>query len=812
MGLMRTWSLDKSAPLCLTLSADARFGVTDYANDQIWELRWWGGEIPSLHLYTSYGRRARSMLIFPAFTLGVETRQDPVSFSQPPILQQIFPNLAVLDCVPFPALHVQAEFYVPSSQVIIGRYTFQNRSGNPQAIHLRLSALLQAGEHPSPMGSTNFDGYLALSGRSADLSPVVFMSGGAQHVPAPYPSLQVAATLAPGGVKSWVWAHTAQGTPERSFETCREMIQIPWEPMMARVEMGNAGMLAIETGDPDWDAAFWITQKELLRSIVGPTAHSSNRGVVGRRDADEGYALKSDGRDHTGYWGGLSTADTFYLAMQILPMAPDLVKGLLRGILRTQNAEGELDWAPGLGGQRAGVQAMPLLSTLAWETYRWTEDRAFLEEVFPGLFSFFESWFIKRHDRDEDGFPEWDHAPHSDFPSRPCFSRFEPGAQGFNISYAETVDLAAYLYREGKALISIADTLGRGGLTALIEERLGVIVDRVESSWSEKRSSYAHVDRESHQSHSGLQIAKRRGTFDLKVKRELDPPGRLLLRLKGEPSAAKKLRVEVTSQGARKRKRTESITLRKFQSFWQWSTHTTEKLNHQIDRIKVMGIDRKLTMEVLIPDLEREDLTLALPLWAGWMDSRRISALVENKLMQPEGYFQPNGLTTIPTTDKDYASAGGAEFARVLMLWNSLIGRGMLDQGFRKEAGELLQRLMHPCIKALKDEKAFFSHYPPEGDKHIGARGAFSGVIPLNLFLAILGVRIVSPWKVWVEPGHPFPWPVKIAWQGLLLTCDADAVHITFPDGQQASIDQPGLHCVEQLSTPSLGESETSSK
>ena len=38
---MRTWSLAENDPICLTLSADARFVGTDYSDDQIWDLGWW---------------------------------------------------------------------------------------------------------------------------------------------------------------------------------------------------------------------------------------------------------------------------------------------------------------------------------------------------------------------------------------------------------------------------------------------------------------------------------------------------------------------------------------------------------------------------------------------------------------------------------------------------------------------------------------------------------------------------------------------------------------------------------------------------
>jgi hypothetical protein len=715
--------------------------------------------------------------------------------------------LAALDFAPFQGLFVQAEYFVPDSHAIAGRFTFHNRQSTPQAVNLRLSAYLQPGQQANPMGLVEMHGVSTLSGNATNIVPVVMMSGGARKVPAAYPSIQVAATLAPGGSKTWIWSHAALFEQQHSFEKCREMIQIPWESTVARVEMGNVRLLSIETGDPDWDTVLWMTQKELLRGFIGPTAHNSRPGLVGRRGPDDGYALTSDGQDHTGPWGGLSTADTFYLARQALPLAPDFVKDVLRNILRTQNPGGELDWAPGMGGQRAGFQAIPLVATLAWDCYLWTEDELFLKEVFPGLFSFYESWFTKRHDRDQDGYPEWDHAPQSGLESRPSFNRFDSWAQGFDISHAETVDLAVYLYREGQALISMAKVMQREGLTAVIQERIYELARRVDANWSEKRSSYQHIDRDSHASHSGLQLVKRRGESETEVERQLTPPARLLLRLKGDPARAKKLKVDIVSAGARKRRRTESLTHRKFQSFWEWSTHTTDKLNHRIRNISIKGIDHKMTMEVVIPDLEREDITLTLPLWAGWLEQSRAKALVRNTITNPEEYWRQNGLASIPASDKSYTAEEDGSVEAVCMLWNCLIGFGLVENGFRGEAGQLFQKLMVTVLNVLKRNKAFYSNYHADEHRGIGSKGSLQGLIPIDLFLAILGVRIISPTKVWVEPGHPYPWPVKIDWQGLSLLCKQNAHLISFPNGQQVTIEEGRGQFVEQLDALSSGPS-----
>ena len=41
--------------------------------------------------------------------------------------------------------------------------------------------------------------------------------------------------------------------------------------------------------------------------------------------------------------------------------------------------------------------------------YQHTLDTDFLREIQPGLHAFAQCWFTAEHDRDLDGFPEWDH-------------------------------------------------------------------------------------------------------------------------------------------------------------------------------------------------------------------------------------------------------------------------------------------------------------------------------------------------------------------------------------------------------------------
>ncbi len=135
---MKPWSIPLDGPIALRLACDARFSDIDIADDHIWELKIESEEPPSLSLNTTYGLRARAMRIFPGFGLGDRFISDPARFHTTPVVRSILPDYVRLDFSPFNHVGVIAEYWVPGSHVVMGRFTISNRGAETQDIHLRL--------------------------------------------------------------------------------------------------------------------------------------------------------------------------------------------------------------------------------------------------------------------------------------------------------------------------------------------------------------------------------------------------------------------------------------------------------------------------------------------------------------------------------------------------------------------------------------------------------------------------------------------------------------------------------------------------
>ncbi len=792
---MRNWTLGPGDPLALTLASDFRLCTPDYANDHIWELETSGGDPPALSLRTTYGLRACMMRLFPRFTLGGQSITDPAAFPLPPRLCRFFPNFLSLAFSPIPCIDVVAEYWAPDSHTIAGRFAITNHSGGPVNLLLELCGQLVPleGQSLAPLSSQSVN---VLAGHSANLAPVIFLTGGPQPGPGPYPSLGLDLALAAGNTRTLTWAQAALAKTEESFELARRTVTRPWESEQAKIEMINAAQtIDVHTGDPDWDAAFALSQKTAFGLFFGPSQHLPNPSFVLTRQPDQGYSPRGDGSDYPHLWSGQSPFESYALA-SLLPGAPELAAGLARNFLAVQSEDGTVDCKPGLAGQRGHWLAAPFLASLTWQTFLQTRDMDFLREVQPGLEAFNRCWFDRSRDRDGDGFPEWDHPLQTSFEDNPAFTVWQAGGQGAEISSAESPALVAMLCREAQALAHIAEALNQPENRAQWEMESGRLRTLTEECWDANAALYHLRDRDTHRSPAGKLLGTRRGAGILAFSQILRQPVRLLVRLEMKGETTRRPEVSLRGQNG-EASQTERLERKDFQWGVGLAVATTRMVYTSVAEIEVAGLEKRDRVSVSVMDFSAEDVTLFLPLWAGIPDSRRLLNMVNQTLLAAGRFGRPFGVPAcevVPVPARGAASQNreSAPFCQSINLpWNVLIGEGLLGYGLRAEAAQLITRLMAAVIQNLKQQHAFARAYHAESGAGIGERNPVQGLAPLGLFLGALGVRIESPKKVILSGKNPFPWPVTVKYRGLTITRHADRTVVVFPDGQTVTLDDP---------------------
>jgi hypothetical protein len=782
---MRDWTLHLGDPLYLSLAADARLCMPDYLNDHIWEVELGAADPAFVSLYTTFGLRARSMRLYLRFTENNVVVTDPNTFVVKPSLRRFYPNFLTLDFVPLEALHVTTEFWVPESHVIAGRVILTNKSNAVRQLKLEICAALAPLDGQSIV-PTQQQLVNILAGQTSGIAPVVFMTGGPKHGPGPQPSLLLDLELGPGSTRQITFAEAALDTVATSFELARRSAARPWEAERTRIEMLEASqVLDIHTGDPDWDAALAFSQTAAHGLFFCGGEKLPYPSFVHARHIDNGFSRKGDGADYPPSWNGQTLLETYYIS-SILQGAPKVTKNLILNFLSTQNEDGEVDSKPGLAAQRSKLIAAPLLASLAWKYFETTQDEAFLTEVYPKLYKFFWAWFSSAHDRNRDGAPEWDHILQTGFDDNPIFDVWNPWSQGLDISLVHSPSLEAMLYREARSVMKIAKKLGKHEEeTMLIQAQAENLKASLVASWNANQSFYSYRDRETGLVSTGKVIAQKRGNGNLRPKEEFEAGVRLLIEIQTNNPAAKRPEVEISEYFTKSKGEVETI----FGHQFQWRTGglvaATQKLFKRVGRVSVMGLDEKDKIVVKLIDTTGEDITLALPLWAGVPEAQQANALIGRNISTADRFDRPFGMPSLPTSPDPEADAVSMS---VTFPWNQLIGEGLLAYGFRTEATLLTAHLMNAVIQNLKQNRAFYQRYHAEKGIGIGERNSLHGFAPVGLFMQTLGVTILSSKKVKLEGKNLFPWAVTIKYKGLTVVRGLEQTVVTFSNGESVIV------------------------
>lgn len=779
---MREWNLGPGDPLCLTLSADARLGGADYLNDHTWELEIGNGQPPALALRTSFGLRARSMRIFPRFGEGRQIATHPSEFPSPPRLRSFAPNFLALDFSPLDELDVRAEYWVPQSQVIAGRFTFTNRSPSARKIQFYLSAVLIPVNGQS-CADTQIQLVHVLAGRTGGLSPLLYMTGVPAPAAGPYPSLVVDLDFLPGTSRSIKWTMTTLANNQDSFNLARRIVLQSWEAEQARIEMlANSDVFDIHTGDPQWDAAFALSQTNALRLFFPASQHLPNPSFVQSRGPDHGFSHKGDGSDYPPAWAGQSPLESYYLA-SILPGVPRLARGILKNFITAQTPNVAVDLRPGLAGQRGKIQATPMLVSLAWALYQSTQNKNILAETFQELQAFFWSWFSPAHDRDRDGLPEWDHLQQTGWEENPLFDIWQSWSQGVDLDAVQQLALHAMLAREAKCLILISDVLQYAKGMEFVKLQAKILKDAIDSAWNDNLALYQYRDRKTRITSIGVIIASGRGEEKFKLDYVSEQPFRLLIDIQAKHRAGKKPQVYIAENAMDEA--TEEITRDQFR--WRpggWVA-TSQQTYNRISRIDIIGTSKKDRVFVRVVDLTMQDHTLFLPFWAHLPDQQLSKKIVDQVLGDTKRFNRPYG---IPACASSPMGEAESTLLAVHLPWNHLIGEGLLEYGFREEAARLTTNLMKAVIQSLKQNCSFSGRYHAVTGAGLGERNALTGLAPLGLFLQTLGVTVHSSTRVRLEGKNPFPWPVTIRYRSLTIQRGLDSTEITFHNGKSVTV------------------------
>lgn len=787
MKHLRRWLLNASSPYALPLAADARLSATDYRDDQVWELLPGvpGSDSPALALQTRYGGRVGLASLVPLWVHDGRMIYQSQAYAKPPTVTGFAPGYLRLQATLTPQLALQAEYWVMESHAVGARFTLSNAHTRPTTIRLEIFGHVGAQGKEQPLHLLTLpDNSAALHmGQIGNLNPVVVLEGAVSSDPGS-PKIIHEFTI-PGRKKVMVrFVHAGLAAPHESLALAQFWLAQNWDNYFKRIDHAAQYIPTVETGDEDLDAALATAYQQLILSFLKPTASLPYSSFVAERTPGTGYSPHET--DHRRAWSGQSPHLAYLTALGMASIDPQLAQGVLRNFLAVQQDDGWIDWRPGLAGQRQGILCMPILARLAWGIYQYTEDLPFLQDVFPRLLKFFERWFAPDMDADQDGIPEWQTDNQTGYVFFPTFAVGQAWGQNVNIRTVETPDMLAYLLSEAISLRAMAETLQNANAAEAISERLNKLKATLENLWSESR--YAYRDRDTHLSTPRVNVLSGgQGDQEHILSLPLAPASRVIVRVEGGVDHVPALTLMIEGLDRNGHRIREQVDTEAFT--WQRSrgAYTTQQVFSQVDRLRFDGLSRVYRVDVYTPDTTRLDINALLPLWSVDIPHTKAEALVK-LMIDPQHFWRATGVTMCSAQDAHFDPSNARGAGGVWPFWVTLIGEGLIEFGRFDLAADLLERLVNTQVEVLKKQRHFTEFYHADAPTGLGEANHLGGIIPLHLFLRVIGVRIINGGKVWTGGAYPWPNPISITQHGINVKRSADGTTIQFPSGHHVQL------------------------
>ncbi|HVO42189.1 MAG TPA: hypothetical protein VMT34_06190, partial [Aggregatilineales bacterium] len=330
---MREWRLTTGDPLAMRFAADARLTVTNYADDQTWELAFGDSSEPAFSVQTRYGGRVGLARVVPMIVIEGRTPiYEAGSFAERPVLRAFAPNYARLSARPLTTLDLDFELWVMESREVGGRFTFTNKVAQPQALRLELFGQIAPLEGKPPVMNLLGldDGTEALHlGKLGGLNPVLMLEFAvpgqppapvvAWEAPRTSPKLSAPITVPANGSLAVRWVHAGYSSVEDSLKNAyQRLYKSAWDEEIAKIP----DLPVIETGNADWDATIAFTGVVTLRSFISGNS-LPHPTLVAARIPSRGFSAHGDGSDHGRQWNGASAYLTYLAAPSAAILAPE---------------------------------------------------------------------------------------------------------------------------------------------------------------------------------------------------------------------------------------------------------------------------------------------------------------------------------------------------------------------------------------------------------------------------------------------------------------------------------------------------------
>jgi hypothetical protein len=733
-----------------TLAADQRFGELDLTNDQVWELDT-SGDPAAVAMRTSFGLRCSGLRIYPQFTLQGITLTDPHTFAAPVSLLKRRSNYLLLEFDPFTLLNVQLELWVPASQVLCCRFKLTNHNTAAMNFAVTWSVVLDPLDHGEHMSAMQMGVNTVLQGRSGELHPVLFLTGGPEPLERAHPSLEVRTTLPRGASRKLSWALAALDSVEASFSMARQSTSLAWDARAINGEMLDKSSILEFAGDGETNLEMLHEAQIKAHQLLVPASANSGRSTfLTRRQPDGRVFAPVSRRQELISFSQVNTYDAWMLSRLLLPANPQPVKEIIQSFIDIQQDDGSIPWAVSAGGAVSSAKTPPLLAGIVCDVYPSVNDKEWLHQVHSPLLRSLKAWFPATGEN----LPTWQNPLQAGLENNPLYEFNESTGLGMDATLIHSPALDSFLYHECAALLKIADWLGETDTVEWLKQTSERLSTALDGCWDADRSCYTYRDTETGQGyqHEAIHDFTRNGIF--KMVRNFKTPRRLTLSVPGQSASTGAIHITLAGKIGETNLSEEIVFRPKYSS----QQSVTRKLFSRLESVEINGLPAKAALGLGTAGNDSEDISLLLPLWSGAMPEEKIDLLIENSVLPR--YLSPSGLVKTPM------DCTPSEINVILPFWNNLIIEGLVRCGRRDVAGKIVEPLLKAQLEQWQKNGYVSSAFTARDLLSRGELDTLAGLPAIWPLLQTMGIdRIVGKDIFFLGLNEYLP-PITVKYKG----------------------------------------------
>jgi hypothetical protein len=277
------------------------------------------------------------------------------------------------------------------------------------------------------------------------------------------------------------------------------------------------------------------------------------------------------------------------------------------------------------------------------------------------------------------------------------------------------------------------------------------------------------------------------GSGIIEINREFHQPIRPIIHIEARKDVTHPAQIFIHGIGETDAHRIEHIPANRIHWHLQSGYVSSDFTYTAIERIEVVGIHPEDSVIIQSANFTCMDQSLLIPLWAGVPSKDRAKILINLTVMNKKKFLSPCGIR--PWIEQHGKNNYPKDHFGIHLPWTDLVLDGFIFYGERTKAAEVFKRIMKPVILSLKNDLTLHQSYHCETGTPFGAQNSIASLIPIGLFLRILGITIINSSKVIITDSNPFPWPITVKYQGLTVIKQEKKTLVIFSDGQNITVD-----------------------